>query len=60
MNNIKLKHALQGSSGIPDKRFGKNEVNEMNKAMDAFLNKKGLRSGVGWQKLSKKKIGESK
>lgn len=60
MSNFKIKHTLSGSSDVPDKWFGKHEVNEMNKAMDAFLNKKGLRSGVGWQKISMKKNGESK
>lgn len=54
MLNFKIKHALSGSSGIPDKRFGKNERDQFHKAMDVFLNKKGLKSGVGWRKLSKK------
>lgn len=59
MPNLKLKHELNGSSGIPDKRFGKNERDQFNKAMDAFLNKKGLRAGKGW-KSHVKNNGKSK
>lgn len=60
MNKLKLKHELNGSSGVPEKWFGKNWVKEMNQAMNVSLNKKGLRAGKGWKSHLKKKIGESK
>lgn len=49
MKKLRLKHELKGSSGVPEKWLGKHGVEEMNKAMNAFLNKKGLRAGKGWK-----------
>lgn len=52
MKNIKIKHSLKESSGVPDLGLGKYGCKEMNKAMNVFLNKNGLKTG-GWQAKNK-------